>query len=470
MNIVLKMSEYIFPLITLPYVTRTLGVLNNGKISFAASVIAYFSMFAQLGIPMYGIRECAKCRDDQNKLTQTVQELLIINTCSVILSFIALTVCLLSIEKFHSERVLMTINSMTIILNMIGMEWLYQALEQYQYITVRNIVFKIISIVMLFLLVHCQEDYVIYTAISIFSSGGSSILNLWNTRKILARKTYFGLYDLKRHLQPVFTFFALSVAVSIYTSMDTVMLGFLSSNEEVAYYALATKLKMILATTIAALGPVLLPRISYCLAHQKREEFLSYIEKSLHFVILLAFPVTIFFFTMASQVVDILGGAEYVPAVKCVKVITTAVLPLGVGNIACQQILAPMGKEKLTMYSTILGALINIMINLLLIPEYGAVGAAVATVLAEGIIACVQIKFCWIEMRKAFRKLPIMEIIITNGLATIFLVELSKNIREINSFFQICIAGLFFGAVYGMVLFLFKDPLIMNVIPKKKKT
>ena len=369
MNIILKISSFIFPLITLPYITRTLGAIGNGKVAFATSVVNYFAMFAQLGIPTYGVRACAKCRDNKDKLTQTVQELLLINMVAVVLSYFALIVGMLLIPKLQEEPELMLISSITIILNMAGMEWLYQSIEQYQYITIRNIIFKIISIVLMFLCVHNSADYIIYGALTVFSAGGSNILNLINCRKFLAHKTYFGRYNFRQHLKAIFVFFALSVAVSIYTSMDTVMLGFMSSDKEVAYYALATKVKMVLATTVSALGPVLLPRMTYCLNNDQYEKFKSYIEKSLHFVILSAVPVVVFFTVMTPEVIEILGGAEYRPAILCMQIITLAVIPLGIGNVACAQILTPLGKEKLTMYSTVCGAVINFIANAIFIPK-----------------------------------------------------------------------------------------------------
>lgn len=351
--------------------------------AFATSVINYFVMLSQLGIPTYGIRACAKCRDNKDELTKTVQELLVINTVAVVASYILLIAVIVVVPKFREEPELMIINSLTLVLNMVGMEWLYQAVEQYQYITIRNIAFKIISIVLMFVFVHDPGDYILYGALTVVSAGGSNVLNLLNCRKILNSKTYFGKYNFQKHLKPIFVFFALSVAVSIYTSMDTAMLGFMSDDKEVAYYALATKVKMILATTISALGPVLLPRMTYCLNHKQYSKFKEYIEKSLHFVLLAAVPVVIYFAVMSSEVTNILGGEEYKPAVLCMQVITLAVLPLGIGNVACSQVLTPLGKEVLTMYSTICGAVINFIANAILIPKLGAVGAAGATVLAE---------------------------------------------------------------------------------------
>lgn len=460
MNVILKISQYIFPLITLPYITRTLGAVGNGKVAFATSVITYFSMFAQLGIPSYGVRECARCRDNKDRLTKTVQELIMINSISVLFSYLFLVISMLTVEKLQEEPLLLIINSLTILLNMLGMEWLYQSLEQYQYITIRNIVFKILSVILMFLLVHNPDDYIVYGSLTVLSSGGSYIMNFLNSRKMLEHKLYFGQYNLKKHIKPILTFFALSVAVSIYTSMDTVMLGFIAGDEQVAFYSLSTKIKMVLASTISALGPVLLPRITYCLSHGQEKKFQSYIEKSMHFVLLFSIPVTIYFIVMAPQAIDILGGSEYKLAVACMQIITLAIVPLGIGNIACSQILTPMGKEKLTMYSTIFGAVINFGANMMLIPFMGAVGAALATVIAESIIACIQIHYVWNEVRSVVKNMPFFKLGIANALAFVVLESFLKVVKISNPFLDMVAAVIVFFGIYVLILILTKDSLV----------
>lgn len=170
MNAILTMSQFIFPLITFPYVSRILLPVGTGKVSFATSLISYFSMFAQLGIPTYGIRACAKVRDNREKLTRTAQELLSINIVMNVISYGVLVFALLFIPRLQEDRTLYFVVSATIFLTSIGMEWLYKALEQYTYITIRSIIFKFIALIAMFLLIHKQEDYVIYGGISILAS------------------------------------------------------------------------------------------------------------------------------------------------------------------------------------------------------------------------------------------------------------------------------------------------------------
>ena len=173
MNAILTMSSFIFPLITFPYVSRILLPVGTGKVSFATSLISYFSIFAQLGIPTYGIRACAKVRDDREALTRTAHELFAINLIMSCISYVALAVALCTMPRLQGDRALYVIVSFTMVLSAIGMEWLYKALEQYKYIAIRSIAFKFLALIAMLLLVQEQEDYVIYGGITIFASSAT---------------------------------------------------------------------------------------------------------------------------------------------------------------------------------------------------------------------------------------------------------------------------------------------------------
>lgn len=463
MNIILKISSFVFPLISLPYVARVLGTVGNGKVAFSISVINYFSMFAQLGIPTYGIRVCASCREDKEKLTKTVHELFIINFIFTIIAYITFFMSLFFVPKFRDEYILFIVCSSSMLLNVIGMEWLYQAIEQYQYITIRNIAFKIMSIIFMFIFIHDPSDYIIYGFLCVFSASGSYVLNFFNTKKILVHKFYFKKYCFKQHFKPILILFASSVAVTIYTSMDTVMLGFLSNDTQVAYYNLATKVKIVLASTISSLGPVLLPRISYCISNGYVELFRSYIKKSLHVVMLFSIPVTIFFYIMSENVISILGGLDFLPATNCMQIITLAIIPLAIGNIACSQILIPMKKENYTLIASVVGALINLIINAFLIPKLGAEGAAIATVIAESVVMIVQVYFSYTEMKYALKDMPYRILIIANLVSTIVLIGMQIAFKG-RPMLDLLLCGMSFGLCYIFVLFLLKDELVTYYI------
>ena len=242
MNAILTMSSFLFPLITFPYVSRILLPIGTGKVSFANSVVTYFVMISQLGIPTYGIRACAIVRDDEEKLKKTVYELFAINVVMSILAYIVFFAALIYVPRLRADRTLFLITGTLIFFNTIGVEWLYKALEQYTYITVRSIIFKFIALIAMFVLVHDVDDYVIYGGISIFAASASNVFNFIRLRKIIGKKKVSQL-NFKQHFKPVFTFFIISCATTIYTNLDNVMLGFMKDDVEVGYYNAATKIK-----------------------------------------------------------------------------------------------------------------------------------------------------------------------------------------------------------------------------------
>ena len=307
MNMVLTMSSFLFPLITFPYISRILLPEGTGKVSLASSLISYFSMFAQLGIPTYGIRACAKVRDDRQELTRVAQELLIINLVMSAISYVALFAAIAWVPRLQREKPLYVIISLTILLTSIGMEWLYKALEQYTYITIRSVAFKLVALAAMFLLIHKQSDYIIYGAISIFASSASSLLNFINVRKYIDIKPVGG-YQFKRHFKAIGTFFAMACATTIYTNLDTVMLGFMKTDVDVGYYNAAIKIKTILVSIVTSLGEVLLPRSSYYVENGMVSEYQRITKKSLSFVFLLATPLMLYFMLFAKEGIYFLSG------------------------------------------------------------------------------------------------------------------------------------------------------------------
>lgn len=402
MNALLAVSGVIFPLISYPYVFRVLQPEGNGKVALATSVIAYFSMFAQLGIPTYGIRACAKVRDDRQALSRTVHELLGINLVMDLAAYALLALAILFIPKLQEERTLYIVVSVTIFLNSIGMEWLYKALEQYTYITIRSIIFKVIALAAMFLLVKQEEDYVIYGGISIFATSASNILNFIYSRK------YIDLwkvkeFDWKRHLKPVMVFFAMACATTIYTNLDAVMLGFMTTDADVGYYNAAVKIKVLLVSVVTALGAVLLPRSSWYVENGQMEDFRRITRKALQFVLLAASALSVYFILYAKECILVLSGEAYLPAVPAMQVIMPTVLLIGLTNLLGIQILVPLGKEKAVLQSEIAGAVVDLVLNLILIPQYRATGAAIGTLAAEAVVLGVQYRTLRGEIGEVFR-------------------------------------------------------------------
>lgn len=382
MNAVLTMSSFIFPLITFPYISRVLLPAGTGKVNFANSIVLYFSMFAQLGIPTYGVRACAKVRDDREQLSRVVQELLIINLFMCFLTYIIFGISIFLVPRFRAEAKLLIIMGMSIGLNAFGVEWLYKALEQYRYITIRSIIFKLIALIAMFIFVYEKEDYVIYGGISIFASSASNILNFFNLRKYVTLKPV-GSYQLQRHISMIFVFFSMSVAATIYTNLDNVMLGFMKTDTDVGYYGAAVKIKQILVSLVTSVSAVLLPRASYYVDKGMLADFRAILKKTMHFVLLTGIPLTIYFILFAREGIFFISGEAYAGAVLPMQIIMPTLVLIGMTNVIGIQMLVPLGMERQVLYSEIAGAVVDLILNLILIPEYAAAGAALGTLAAE---------------------------------------------------------------------------------------
>ncbi|HEM5239038.1 TPA: flippase, partial [Streptococcus suis] len=353
-----------------------------GTINFATSIITYFSMIGMLGIPTYGIRACAKVRDDKEKLDKTVFEIMLLNSLVMGLSLMLLFISVISIEKLASEKVLYLVLSSTLVFNVLGVDWLYRSLERYTYITIRSILFKLFSVILMFLFVRTSDDYVIYGAITVVAAVGSNLLNFINLHKIISLRPINEL-NIFQHLKPTLTFFLLTVSTTIYLNVDTTMLGFIKGSKEVGYYSAAVKVKQILVSVVTSLGAVLLPRLSYYYEQGKMEDFERLTQKALNFVFIVSLPMVAYFILVSKQAILFLSGESFLPAVLPMQLIMPTVLFIGLSNLMGIQILVPTNREKLVVYSTIVGAVVDIIVNVFAIPALGASGAAIAGTIAE---------------------------------------------------------------------------------------
>lgn len=463
MNAIMTVSAILFPLITFPYVSRVLLVEGSGRVAFATSVVTYFTMFATLGLPTYGVRACARVRDDREKLSRTVQELLIISGITTVITYIVFFASLIFIPKFAASKELLMVSGISIGLSTIGVQWFYNALEQYSYITTCAIVFKLIGLLLMFLLVKKPEDYLIYGGIYVIGSFGSYVLNFIRLRKFVTfRKS--GEYHLKEHLQATVMFFLLSAAASVYLNLDVVMLGFMKNDTVVGYYNAGTKVKSVLVTCVTSLGTVLLPRLSYYIQYGNKEEFRKMVGKAFNFVSITAGAVMVYFTICARESILLLTGSErFLPAIMPMCLLMPTVLFIGLSNVTGIQVLTPLGEEKKVVISVVSGAVLDFVLNLVLIPKFGASGAAFSTLMAEILVLVIQVvclKDMIVDMLKEvqFWKIGISLIIAAAVSGSVYLsIELPVLVTL---FLE---AVLFFG-VYGIFLLVLREKFVVHTL------
>lgn len=392
MNMASTAMNCIFPLITFPYVARVLTVDGYGVAEYALATAQLFSFFALLGINLYGTRECSKVRDDKRALSKVTLELLILVLCSTFLTCVLYFFAIIHVPSFRSNATAFFIAGVLIPLTTIGVQWFMNATEQYAFMTVRNLVTKSIIVVLMFALVHSEKDVLAWIAISVAANGAANIANFAYMRQHVCKISLRSL-DIKRHIRPMILFFLVASSIGIYTSLDSVMLGLISTDEAVAFYRVPVKIKNLLTAVMAALSGVLVPRTSYMIARGNNEEYERIIGKSIHIALIFGIYASALIAILAQPVIFLLAGEAYSASVGVMQIIAPAILFISLTQITANEILTPLGKEKRLTLSYMLAAVINFSLNLLLIPIAGAFGAAVSTTIAELLVCAVQVFF-----------------------------------------------------------------------------
>lgn len=462
LNIIYTISNIIFPMITFPYVSRILQADGMGKVSFFTAMANYAIMIASLGVSTYGIRATANARKNRYELSKVTTELLLINFVATTAVIILVVASIPLVPRFQSEKLLLLINCSLVFCSSFSLNWFYSGLEQYSYITKRSIAFKFVSLILVFLFVHTKSDYNKYAAITAFSSIGSYFVNLWHTREFVSIKQIKTI-ELKKHLKPMLMLFASILAVNVYTNLDTVMLGFISGDREVGLYTMAAKVKWLLLSVVNAISAVLLPRLSYYLSENRIDEFHKILKKSFSIILMISIPLAVFFIFEAKDSVVILGGEDYVDATLCMQIIMPILLISGFSNITGNQILIPMGKDSCFMKAVAMGAIVDLLLNIILMPKFASVGAAIATLIAECVQMLVQLKYSFSEVHDNFDKTSVIKIVLSTGIAVTSLIMFGSVVRFSNcslvteAMIRISFSAVFYFGIYWSVLILLDE-------------
>ena len=379
LNMVKTLSTLLFPLITIPYVTRVLGAENYGKINFGSSIISYFTLIAALGLSSYAIRECSRVRDDKAKLSQLASELFSINMVTTIISYVLLAMLLILFPEFHNHRQLIIIQSTAVLMTTVGCDWLNSAMEDFQYISIRTIAFQLVSLVLMFLFVRETDDYLNYAIISAISAGGANLLNM-RYRRRYCRVGLTTRIPWKRHMTPIFLLFVMSLAQTIFTSADMTMLGLIKGDYEVGIYSTAIKIERIISQVVSSNAFVLMPRMSYLYATGDQEKINATLRKILAVFLVIGFPCFAGAFAISNDIILLVAGAEFAAAGLSLQIAMFSFLfSLLGGSFLGNVVLLSSGKEKDYMIICCIAAALNVALNAVLIPLLGAVGATITT-------------------------------------------------------------------------------------------
>ena len=461
-NLSYQILAIILPIITTPYLARVLGSKGTGIYSYTISIVTYFILFGSLGIALYGQREIAYVQNNEKKKNRIFTELVFLR---LITMFIAAIIFFFTFGIKGEYSLYYKILLFEMLANAIDISWLYQGLEEFKKIVLRNFVVKILSIISIFIFVKSLGDVWKYVTIYALTTLIGNV-SLWFKLKNYA-KFDFKEFSLKKHIKPMLLLFIPQVAIQVYTVLDKTMLGsMLNDMSEVGYYEQAQKIVKILLTIISSLGTVMLPRIAKCYAEGKTKEINEYMKKSFNFLFFLSFPMMFGIIAISSNFVPLFFGKGYDNVVPILSLVSILMLLIGMSNITGNQYLLPTKRQGEYTASVIIGACTNFILNLLLIPNLKSIGASIATIIAETFVTGSQLYFVRKKLDiKEYLKLGIRYLVV--GLIMLFIclgidVFIKSNILGIIvQFITGCI-------VYFGILYIIKDNFLMNCINNVK--
>lgn len=455
LNSMRTVSSLLFPLITFPYVSRILGAANIGKINYSQSIVSYFALFAGLGITQYAIREGAKIKRDPERLTRFAQQIFTINLISSGIAYVAFFITVAVIPSLHAYMVLLLIQCLTIGFTTLGVEWLYSIFEDYLYISVRTIMVQLVSLILMFALVHKPSDYIIYAAISVFATSAANIWGFFYSRRY-ARLGIARTLAIRTHFSPIMTLFMNNVATAIYSNAGTTFVGAMLGDVQVGLYSVAMKIYVITRQAINALTGVSLPRLSYLSANDPKA-YIQLLNKLFNAVIVVCIPVAVLVYALSRPMVLIISGPKYINAVPMLEIIAFALAFTAPGVFLMNGILIPLRKEKKVVISTASGAAINIAIYICCIRPFGVLAACYSIVIAEMTVFAIALAFSWEQVRQ----LSLTKSLIHAGLGCILILAANLTFERTvvfsNVFVDFTVRGVTYGAIYVVTLLLLRD-------------
>jgi O-antigen/teichoic acid export membrane protein len=458
-------STALITLFTMPYINRILEAENVGKVEYIYTIINYFVLFSSIGIPMYGIREVSKVRNDPQKLYTLVSELLVILSVTTVISYLLIFGIVIHIGSLSSYRNLIIIMSFLVILNNIGAEWYFQGIENQKFITIRNVLVRSIVFGLIFVLIKKNSDYEKYAVLFVIMLFGANIINfIIIIKKIIINKIRFKDLDLKRHIKPVLAIFVATISVNIYLQLDNFLIGSISGDRYVAYYSIANKLIRFAIVFITIIGSVLLPRLSYLHLNNKAQ-YAVLLKKGFNLMMLLAIPSSAYFFLFSEEIIMFMGGKEFMMATLTMKLLSPLCIIVSFAYFFGFLILYPQGKEKIYTFATIVSALLSVLLNYFAIKHYQQNGAAVVALLAEGL--AIGIMFYFIRKENDFSEFfdrNFLKIISVNAIVMLIIMTGKYYTPFGKSHVEWMSWSLLFVSIYISALMIFKEKNTIDIL------
>ena len=456
----------LIPMISFPYITRILSVDAIGKVSFSSSIISYFILISGLGIYSYAVKEGAKIKDDEDAWNNFASEIFSLNIITTLIAYIIFFILLLLSDKWSNYTYLLLIISINIFLTTIGVDWIYTIYEEYLYITIRTIIVQIISIIFLFCFVKDDKDIYIYAVYTIFTSAGSNIFNFFYSKKYVKFRWKVTTNTLK-YIKPILLLFFSSIATHIYINSDITILGYMTTDSEVGLYNVAVKVYNIAKMVLLSINTVTIARLAY-LINNDSIEYKKLFNNLLNVNLIISIPSSIGLIVLSNQVLTVFSGIEYIKATSALSILALSIPFSVLASFIASGCLLLNNRENDILFASVASAIINIVLNFILIPKCGIEAAAATTLIAEILAVCIHI----INARKYsiidFKIHNLLKLIISSLIMFLICTIMNKVINNI--VLQIFGTALIGVIVYFTTMIILKYDVLLhylNILHKK---
>ncbi|MGN9153048.1 flippase [Bariatricus sp. HCP3S3_E12] len=448
-NIIKTCASIIFPLITYPYVVRILEVKDMGNIEFSRSIINYVNLIAGLGIANYAIREGAKIRDNKVKFSNFANQMFSLNLIMTFVALLGLTMVYYFTPYLHSYGKILSIFSIITVGTTFVVDWINSIYEDFVYITIRNIIIQFIALVLMLTLIKNKNDYLVYVGILTFSSVGAAIPNWFYIKKYCKLKFTFHI-EWKKHIKPIMMLFAISVATVIYVNVDSTMLNIMKGAYDNGLYSAAVKIYNIFKNVVAAIIIVTVPRLSALSGKEDAKESKRLMKLIFNVVLSMVLPLCLLSGLLSKEIIKFIAGEKYVLAAGALRILSLSLVFSSMASFMTTSVLLPNGKEKEILKASITSAVVNLLLNFVMIPKMSFIGASLTTMIAELVMFLVSYKAAKKYIDLSEMKKDIMKYVIScNGIVIVwFLISYYFNLNGIVYILTVGIIGM---VIYGLV-------------------
>lgn len=406
-NTAYELVRILAPLITVPYVSRVLGAVGIGTYSYSQSIATYFILFASMGTGLYAQREIAYAQDDAEKRSRTFWEIEVFSSCTALMSSLCFY---LIFARDGDNSVIFKILTLEVIANAFDISWLFKGMEDFKIIVIRNTLVRFAGIILVFIFVKTPVDVPLYTFCVTFPTLLGNISLWFSIKKYVIKVKGNIISGISRQIKPILLLFIPQVAVEIYAVLDKTMIGVLSADmSQVGYYTQAQKIIKIILLIVTSLGTVMLPAMSATFSKGECDKIVEMIRSAFNFVFMISFALMFGLWGVCSRFVPLFFGDNFDLVCPLMVTISPILVVIGISNVIGRQYLLPTKRQSLYTISVIVGAVVNLILNLILIPKYNAIGASIATVFAELSVTAIQmwyvrhqlpLKDCFMSMTK----------------------------------------------------------------------